>query len=1220
MSLHNFNSNTKSWKMYTNTLTSVSGDDLLVMPSYEKNLILEVSANNDIFFKKGQITRNFDSLISEASFNSLTSQVQYILQEISGSSALNLITSGISNDLLIKSYEGQDIILEVSGNSEIIFKRGDFSYNLDDLIGGGSQSSDYATYNILDITGKIIFTDNSNSSGGTSGSSSNIVLTSINGNIIPSINNTFKLGDVSKNWSNAYIRDISVSNIDISGKLNVVGATKLSNSLDVSGNVTFGGSTLYVPSSFTIDPMGHGDNTGTLLINGNLVVQGVTTTINSSVVDISDKMLVLASNASNSLQADGAGFEISGAKVNFLYNNSSSSFRSSIGMSISGNVVPVTNSVGSLGESGKIWDIAYIRELNVTNFTNSIAGAKIASETITSTQIMNGTILTADICDNAITFDKLAYNSVGNTRIINGAVTHEKLSSNCIQSHNIVDGTIVNDDISGNANILGSKLANNSITSDKINQANNWTFSQLTSTTANIRDISTTNIEVSGNIVPLLNISSNLGSSLKRWNNVFVNDLSVNTINGQAYTGSGGGGSSSSYTSITSGTDIGSFNILGAIIQPEGTVDLAGYSVAMNDVGDVIAIGAPRNRGPSNNSPGQVRVYYYNGTSWIQRGLDIDGEGSNDRAGHSLAMNSDGTIIAIGAPDNTGVNGQYSGHVRVYKWNNTSWIQQGQDIDGELGGDQLSGVEFVGPSTMLSLNSDGTILAAGSWSNDQGTGGAGHVRVYKYTTTWTQIGLDINGQTWYERSGYSISLNSDGTLVAIGVPCFDPVAGQVDKGGIRVYKWNGSSWQQRGTTICGETFDYFTGISVSLNAVGDILAFGAPYSVISGIGESAGLVKVYKWTNDISWVKQGQSIYGRTYNQKLGITVSLNSAGNILAIGSPYSNITYNNGEVIVYKWNAVSFLWEQYANILPNLSQGESFGWALALNASGNRLVVGAPTANNNAGYTIVYQYSSGSASLVSSSITPSVNNTYTLGRDDTKWKYAYITNITVDYINASRGVISSDSSIRPANTEALDLGSSTNKWREGRFMSVYAYSKILPGSDNASTIGYSNQRFENIYTMALTVNTTGYTSDDRVKHNEVIINNGLDIIDLLTPKFYQKTIDILDASYNGDLSGHKWTYESGLIAQELLQIKDLSFVVSGGDYYDTSNNLIKQTYNVNYNSVFVYGLAAIKELHQKVKAQETSISTLQTSMLEQQATINSLLTRLQALETSAN
>ena len=62
----------------------------------------------------------------------------------------------------------------------------------------------------------------------------------------------------------------------------------------------------------------------------------------------------------------------------------------------------------------------------------------------------------------------------------------------------------------------------------------------------------------------------------------------------------------------------------------------------------------------------------------------------------------------------------------------------------------------------------------------------------------------------------------------------------------------------------------------------------------------------------------------------------------------------------------------------------------------------------------------------------------------------------------------------------------------------------------------------------------------------------------------------------------------------------------------------LIQQRYSVNYNSVFIYGLAAIKELHTKVKTQETSILSLQTAMLEQQTTINSLITRIQALESS--
>ena len=182
----------------------------------------------------------------------------------------------------------------------------------------------------------------------------------------------------------------------------------------------------------------------------------------------------------------------------------------------------------------------------------------------------------------------------------------------------------------------------------------------------------------------------------------------------------------------------------------------------------------------------------------------------------------------------------------------------------------------------------------------------------------------------------------------------------------------------------------------------------------------------------------------------------------------------------------------------------------------------------------------------------------------------------------------------------------------------------------------------FANVATTGtLTVNTTVYGSDDRLKHNEAVINNGLAVIDKLCPKFYQKTQTLLDASYNGDLSGYTWNYEAGLIAQEVLQIPELSYLVSGGDYYEAkyiykrqtndlsynyyevsgnnyevsgnnyevSYNLITRAYNLNYNSVFVYGLAAIKELHAKVKAKETSI-------LNRQAIINSLTARIEALE----
>ena len=48
---------------------------------------------------------------------------------------------------------------------------------------------------------------------------------------------------------------------------------------------------------------------------------------------------------------------------------------------------------------------------------------------------------------------------------------------------------------------------------------------------------------------------------------------------------------------------------------------------------------------------------------------------------------------------------------------------------------------------------------------------AGHVRVYEYSGgAWTQLGDDIDGEAAGDQSGFSVSLSSDGTRVAIGAP------------------------------------------------------------------------------------------------------------------------------------------------------------------------------------------------------------------------------------------------------------------------------------------------------------------------------------------------------------------------------------------------------------------------------------------------------------------
>ena len=85
-------------------------------------------------------------------------------------------------------------------------------------------------------------------------------------------------------------------------------------------------------------------------------------------------------------------------------------------------------------------------------------------------------------------------------------------------------------------------------------------------------------------------------------------------------------------------------------------------------------------------------------------------------------------------------------------------IQLGSDIDGEA--------LYDGFGRSVSMNSAGDRLAIGANVNGDN---AGHVRVYDHVNgSWTQVGEDIDGEAAYDKSGYSVSMNSAGDRMAIG--------------------------------------------------------------------------------------------------------------------------------------------------------------------------------------------------------------------------------------------------------------------------------------------------------------------------------------------------------------------------------------------------------------------------------------------------------------------
>ena len=150
--------------------------------------------------------------------------------------------------------------------------------------------------------------------------------------------------------------------------------------------------------------------------------------------------------------------------------------------------------------------------------------------------------------------------------------------------------------------------------------------------------------------------------------------------------------------------------------------------------------------------------------------------------------------------------------------------------------------------------------------------------------------------------------------------------------------------------------------------------------------------------------------------------------------------------------------------------------------------------------------------------------------------------------------------------------------------------------------------------------------TSDDRYKHNERNINNGLEIIRQLQPQIYDKTSTFKAENYRGVVN-EPYFVEAGLIAQEVFAINDLSYVVIEGN--------TTRPYYLNYDNIFVYGLAGIKELDTIVSSlsnrlnnlsndtpdvSDINLSNIKNLIINQNTLIQSLNIKLSSLETRIN
>lgn len=182
-----------------------------------------------------------------------------------------------------------------------------------------------------------------------------------------------------------------------------------------------------------------------------------------------------------------------------------------------------------------------------------------------------------------------------------------------------------------------------------------------------------------------------------------------------------------------------------------GVNDQFGSSVAMSNDGSIIAVGADKEDSadaamPADNSSADAgAVYIFTGTSgvWSQQAyLKASNVGAGDNFGATIALSSDGNMLAVGAPSEgssaeMGADGQNdnsapkAGAVYVYTYANGAWTQvnyiKAPNTDADADNEEFGGTTRDQFGAALSLSADGSTLAVGARYEDGSNLGVGTV-------------------------------------------------------------------------------------------------------------------------------------------------------------------------------------------------------------------------------------------------------------------------------------------------------------------------------------------------------------------------------------------------------------------------------------------------------------------------------------------------------------
>lgn len=366
----------------------------------------------------------------------------------------------------------------------------------------------------------------------------------------------------------------------------------------------------------------------------------------------------------------------------------------------------------------------------------------------------------------------------------------------------------------------------------------------------------------------------------------------------------------------------------------------------------------------------------YSNSTWVQQGSDVDGVSAGDETS-PVALSSDGTVLVVGDAGNNSL--------RVFSDDGTAWVQATLP----------SFTALSGRGDFVDIDNSGTAVITGS-NTTSSTDGI--LILTESAGTWSVTELDRRNE------GGDVAISGDGTVAAYGWP---------DNTLSCIEMFNVSSNTTIGSAISRSEYYYsvgtthytvrpLEGLSVALNSDGSVVAFSRvwpssqsillgpspTYPVYSGSWahdggtayEAKDVVAVaYQWTGT-SWVPMGGELSGTNYLDSFGKSVALSGSGSRIAVGAPNGDAGgTDRGYVRILDWNGSE--WVQLGTDITGTNDYDYAGWSVDISTDGSRVVVGLRGADgngSNSGTSRIYQWSGAAWEQVGNDINGPATNDY--------------------------------------------------------------------------------------------------------------------------------------------------------------------------------------------------------------------------------------------------